>query len=141
MRGSVSVANWLADAKFVQTKCDGIVPKGFCSIGFLNFWNESKQKAMEGIKNAVVDHLDYDFIVTGHSLGGAAAVYATIEMRKLNGVKNVTMVTIPLSQAIRERNINAYGWAVYLRPTPRWRRNPHHIYHRIRLKLPRHPHL
>ncbi|TID23763.1 hypothetical protein E2P81_ATG03330 [Venturia nashicola] len=31
MRGSVSVANWAADAKFVQTKCDEIVPKGMCS--------------------------------------------------------------------------------------------------------------
>jgi predicted esterase YcpF (UPF0227 family) len=98
MRGSVSIANWLADAKFLQTKCDQIVPKAFCSIGFLNFWNESKKTAMEGIKNAVADHPDYDFIVTGHSLGGAAAVYATIEMRNLYGVKNVTMVPIPLPQ-------------------------------------------
>lgn len=94
MRGSVSIANWIADAKFVQTKCDEIVPKGLCSIGFLNFWNESKEKAMQGIKAAVVDHPNYEFVVTGHSLGGAAAVYATIEMRKLYGVENVTMVSV-----------------------------------------------
>jgi hypothetical protein len=92
MRGSVSMVNWLADAKFVQTKCNEIVPGGLCSIGFLNFWNESKDMAMKGIKEAVKDHPDYDFIVTGHSLGGAAAVYATIEMRKLYGAENVTMV-------------------------------------------------
>lgn len=86
------MANWLADAKFVQTKCDEIVPKGLCSIGFLNFWNESKGEAMKGVKAAVAEHPDYDFIVTGHSLGGAAAVYATIEMRKMYGAQNVTMV-------------------------------------------------
>ncbi|KAE9974558.1 hypothetical protein EG328_003775 [Venturia inaequalis] len=93
MRGSVSVANWAADAKATQTKCDEIVPKSHCSTGFLAFWKESKEKALQGVKAAVVDHPEYNFIVTGHSLGGAAAVLATIEMRRMYGKKRVTMYT------------------------------------------------
>lgn len=133
------MANWVADVKFLQTKCDEIVPKSYCSIGFLNFWHESKAKAMEGIRAAVAAHPDYDFIVTGHSLGGAAAVYATIELRKQFGVKNVTMVNSPHSKA-QQQYTHRFP-IVHIRPTPRGRRNPNPLHNRPRPKLPRNPHL
>jgi hypothetical protein len=59
---------------------------------------------MKGIRAAVADHPDYDFIITGHSLGGAAAVYATIELRKEFGTGNVTMVK-HISSKTSQRNI------------------------------------
>jgi putative lipase involved disintegration of autophagic bodies len=81
----------MADAKFAQMACDDFVPGAKCNTGFLGFWNESKEKAMEGIKAALAEHPDYPIIVTGHSLGGSAAVFAAIELRKQ--FKDVTLVS------------------------------------------------
>jgi hypothetical protein len=82
MRGSVSMANWIADIKFVQTACPQFGGAGSaCSIGFLGFWEQSKPDAMKGIKAALADNPSYEIVVTGHSLGATAAVYAASELR------------------------------------------------------------
>jgi hypothetical protein len=82
MRGSVTLANWIADIKFVQTACPQFGGTGSaCSIGFLGFWEQSRPDAIKGIKAALADNLSYELVVTGHSLGAAAAVYAASEFR------------------------------------------------------------
>jgi len=85
MRGSVSFANWMADLKFFQTKCtDGPVTigPGFCNIGFLGFWQQSKKLAEEGLVQGLKENPTYNIVITGHSLGAAAAVYGASYLRQ-----------------------------------------------------------
>lgn len=92
MRGSVSLSNWIADIKFVQMACPKYGGAGAaCSIGFLGFWEQSRPDAMKGIKAAQAEHPEYQLVVTGHSLGAAAAVYAASELRQA-GNKNTLLV-------------------------------------------------
>jgi len=91
MRGSVSLSNWIADIKYFQTDCSGYTgPGSLCSIGFLGFWEQCRPEALKGIEQGFRDYPDYQLVVTGHSLGGAAAVYAAVEFRKK--YKNVLLV-------------------------------------------------
>jgi hypothetical protein len=93
MRGSVSLSNWIADIKYFQTDCSENGGKGaMCSIGFLGFWEQSRPGALKGIEQGFKEHPDYQLVVTGHSLGGAAAVYAASEFRKT--YKNVLLVLL-----------------------------------------------
>jgi len=91
MRGSVGMANWIADVKFNQIPCPQFTKDSKCSTGFLGFWEESKADAMKGIKAGLAENPDYTLVVTGHSLGGAAAVYAAGELR--NTYKTVALYT------------------------------------------------
>jgi predicted lipase len=91
MRGSVSLSNWIADIKYFQTDCAEYGGKNaLCSIGFLGFWEQSRPEALKGIEQGFREHPDYQLVITGHSLGGAAAVYAASEFRKK--YKNVLLV-------------------------------------------------
>jgi len=91
MRGSVTLANWAADAKFHFANCSEIAPNARCETGFWGFWEESKPKIMSGVKKGMEEHPGYGVVVTGHSLGGAAAVFAAAILRK--DYKDVTMYT------------------------------------------------
>jgi thioesterase domain-containing protein len=63
----------------------------YCNIGFLGFWNDCKRQAIAGIEMAMQAYPDYPLVVTGHSLGAAAAVYAAVELRQAG--KNLTLVS------------------------------------------------
>ena len=90
MRGSVSMGNWIADIKYNQMDCAKYATKGaMCSTGFLGFWELSRPAAMKGLEQGLKENPDYGIVVTGHSLGGSAAVYAASELRAK--YKDVTM--------------------------------------------------
>jgi putative lipase involved disintegration of autophagic bodies len=85
MRGSVSLKNWVTDIKYWPLDCSKItgIPGAECETGFLNFWEESKKKgALTEMDGAIAKYPDYAIVVTGHSLGGAAALIAASELRK-----------------------------------------------------------
>jgi predicted lipase len=84
--------NWIADVKFNQMACAQFGKDAKCSTGFLGFWEESKKYALKGIEAGLVDNPTYTLVVTGHSLGGAAAVYAAAELRKT--YKTVALVSL-----------------------------------------------
>lgn len=94
MRGSSSFNNWIADLKFFQTACPQFGgAKSFCNIGFYGFWQQSKPSVMEGLEQGLAENPNYDIVVTGHSLGAAAAVYAAGELRtQYNKGKKVELV-------------------------------------------------
>ena len=54
---------------------------------------QSRDPAFAGIEEVLRSHPFANIVVTGHSLGGAAAVYATIELRARYGIDRVTLYT------------------------------------------------
>jgi predicted lipase len=92
MRGSVNMANWAADVKYFMTDCanDLKIANAKCEVGFYGFWKESQEYAVSGVRQAMAENPGYRIIVTGHSLGGAAAVYGAAYLR--TKYPNVTMV-------------------------------------------------
>jgi predicted lipase len=91
LRGSVAFSNWMADLKFIQTPCPQYGGKGSaCNIGFLGFWEQCKPFALKGLAMGLQENPTYGVVVTGHSLGAAAAVYAAAELRaKYKGLELV----------------------------------------------------
>jgi Lipase (class 3) len=85
MRGSVSFSNWVADIKYAQTECAVLGhPKARCEVGFYGFWTESKDAgAVTAVQKAKAENPSYSIVVTGHSLGAAAAVFGAAELRKV----------------------------------------------------------
>jgi Lipase (class 3) len=83
MRGSVSAANWAADVKFFMTDCskDLNIPNAQCEVGFYGFWNESSPQAIQSVQKALDENPGFPIVVTGHSLGGAAAVFGAAYFR------------------------------------------------------------
>lgn len=94
MRGSVSLNNWITDIKYWGMDCSETtgIPGAECEIGFYNFWDESKKRgALTAMNAAIRKYPDHAIVVTGHSLGGAAALIAASELRKTH--QNVTAYT------------------------------------------------
>jgi hypothetical protein len=90
-RGSASVKNFVADANYPQVDadiCDGCKAEG----GFWNFWTDVREIVRADVKKAAQENPDYKFVVTGHSLGAAVAVFAAAEMRN-KGYSPVALYT------------------------------------------------
>jgi lipase (class 3) len=85
MRGSASIANWIADILYFQKPCgDEIgIPGGKCEQGFWTFWDDSRKAgALDAVEKALGECQGCQIVVTGHSLGGAGAVFGAVELRK-----------------------------------------------------------
>jgi len=84
MRGSVNMANWVADAKYFQVECPEMGHrKARCNTGFYGFWKESKENgALDAVIRGKSANPSYAIVATGHSLGAAAAVFAAQDLRK-----------------------------------------------------------
>ena len=52
--------------------------------GFWNAWTEIRERAKARVLEVVETHPNYGFVITGHSLGGAIAVLAAGEFRKIS---------------------------------------------------------
>jgi len=89
LRGSVNIQNWITDVKFALQDCPEFGKGARCEVGFYNFWQESKPLAIQGIKKALAENPSYNIVVTGHSLGASAAVFAAADVRNLYKNKDV----------------------------------------------------
>ncbi|KAI9294432.1 alpha/beta-hydrolase, partial [Neoconidiobolus thromboides FSU 785] len=83
-RGSSNIQNWLGNLNLIFTNYN--VNNGGSDIqvhaGFKDGINALYPKFSPLLKSLVASHPDYKLIITGHSLGGALATLASIEIQK-----------------------------------------------------------
>ncbi|KAI8381060.1 lipase [Radiomyces spectabilis] len=78
-RGSSSIRNWIADFTFIATSYTPV--KGAkVHTGFYNSYKEVAQNVILTMQKELDAHPDYDTEVSGHSLGGAMAVLAALDL-------------------------------------------------------------
>ena len=82
IRGSVSAANWAADGRWGVVPCPQYGGEGSkCNDGYIAVWDDCKKQAMDLMGKAMTQNPGYEAVVTGHSLGATAAVYAVADVR------------------------------------------------------------
>jgi len=86
LRGSVSIANILADAQVVLVPfvCPGVkLPPGArIHSGFFLSWVSVTVQVLSIVRSQVACHPDYSIVTMGHSLGGSLALLAAITLRQ-----------------------------------------------------------
>eukprot|EP00158_Paraphelidium_tribonemae_P006629 Partr_v1_DN27910_c1_g1_i3_m11121 putative Lipase (class 3) len=82
-RGSVAIQNFIYDIMFSHLTFNYPgAPKGATvHNGFWKAYEQVKDHLRGIVVKAMQDYPDYDFKITGHSLGGALAVFATLDLR------------------------------------------------------------
>ncbi|KAM4058921.1 lipase (class 3) domain-containing protein [Hirsutella rhossiliensis] len=79
IRGSWSLPNWVYDVRFFFTDCE-YVPGCRVHTGFAKAWGGVSDKVTAILQSLHREH-KYPVVVTGHSLGGAAATIAAAHLR------------------------------------------------------------
>ncbi|KAI7859970.1 Alpha/Beta hydrolase protein [Circinella umbellata] len=90
-RGSASLQNWLADMNIVLTNYPGVT-SARVHAGFYNSYKDVQSRLMSTIKSQVSKYADYAVHVTGHSLGGATALFNALDLHE-NGITNIRLIT------------------------------------------------
>ncbi|KAI9292456.1 alpha/beta-hydrolase, partial [Neoconidiobolus thromboides FSU 785] len=87
-RGSYNIQNWVGNARLLQSQY--LVESGGTDIyihtGFKDGINALLPKFKNEFDTLLKEHGDFKVIVTGHSLGGAMATLASIELKKAFGL-------------------------------------------------------
>ncbi|KAK8139677.1 hypothetical protein PG984_000800 [Apiospora sp. TS-2023a] len=88
-RGTYSITNTVVDLSTVPQECDN------CTVhmGFLASWKVARHSVLPALKPLVSRYPDYPIHLVGHSLGGAVAALAALEMKVVLGWDNVIVTT------------------------------------------------
>ncbi len=80
-RGTVNLKDWISNAKFRQRDYQNC---GSCKVhtGFWNYYNSVKLQMLTKVSALSHAHPNSKVIVTGHSLGGAQATLAAVDLTK-----------------------------------------------------------
>ncbi|KAJ3329925.1 hypothetical protein HDU76_006873 [Blyttiomyces sp. JEL0837] len=82
-RGSTSIQNWIADLVFAKVDTrysDNLDSRIQVHSGFLETWNSVKNVTRDAVKSLVLKNPGYSVTFAGHSLGGAVAVLAALDL-------------------------------------------------------------
>lgn len=68
-------------------------------MGFLESWRQARKLLMPVLKNVRASHPNYPIQIVGHSLGGAVACLAALELKLALGWNDITVTTFGEPQA------------------------------------------
>ncbi|KAI8140923.1 lipase [Fennellomyces sp. T-0311] len=121
-RGSASLNNWLANMNVILTNYRGATGARV-HAGFWNSYEDVQSRLMSVVRSQHNSNPNYKIAVTGHSLGGALAVFHALDLYQ-NGITNVELFTqgqprvgnrafanyvigtnIPYKRAVNERDV------------------------------------
>lgn len=80
-RGSTDISNWIADLTFAFNDDTGLCDGCDVHSGFWKAWQAVADDVTAQIESALSTYPDYQFVVTGHSLGAALAALAGTALR------------------------------------------------------------
>lgn len=116
-RGTYSLANTVVDLSTVPQEYvpypdpgdggeiqNGNAPEQKCTnctvhMGFLESWRQARKLLLPVLKNVRSTHPGYPIQIVGHSLGGAVACLAALELKLAMGWNDVTVTTFGEPQA------------------------------------------
>jgi hypothetical protein len=85
--------NWITNIKGVSSQYPGVTGAEV-HTGFQQAYNDVKAQVNQAVKNLMAAHTTAKIFVTGHSLGGALAVFAAVDIKKnLFASSSVTLYT------------------------------------------------
>jgi hypothetical protein len=90
-RGSFNIENWLNNLEFWYTSYPG-VSSGYVHSGFYEGWNFMYDYVMADVAVMKAQNPTADILVTGHSLGGAFACLAALDIKNTLGM-TVSVIT------------------------------------------------
>ena len=85
--------NWITNIKAASSPYPGVV-NAEVHTGFQQAYNDVKAQVNNAVKNLMAVHTTAKVFVTGHSLGGALATFAGVDVKEQTGTTNaVSMYT------------------------------------------------
>jgi predicted lipase len=84
-RGSVNTENWITNLDYIQTPYKS-VPGAQVHEGFYTAYTAVSSQVINAVKALKTAHPTATYLITGHSLGGALATFAGVDIKTTLGV-------------------------------------------------------
>ncbi|KAI9815730.1 MAG: hypothetical protein M1827_002126 [Pycnora praestabilis] len=102
IRGSQSFQNWVDDMAMMLLPVPWICPGCEVHAGWWGAWSDMRESTKKALKKAEAENPGYKVVVTGHSLGGAVATLAAMDLRK-NGFPKADVFTFGSPRVANEK--------------------------------------
>jgi len=92
-RGSSSLQNWILNLQFYKSQTPFGGGSGGVASGFYAFWVALRSKTAAALETLVKRYPTAQIYTTGHSLGGAAAALAAVDLKVNYGYNSIKVLT------------------------------------------------
>jgi predicted lipase len=91
-RGSTTIINWINNINFFKSNYKGLSKKIQVHTGFLESYMSVADQVVERVSALVKKYPSASILFTGHSLGGAMATFAAMDVKEKLGLSNFMML-------------------------------------------------